>query len=121
MLDVRVVRDDDLGVHVLVLEGDFTLDDRPRVEVVRSQALENDYAGLVVDMSGLTYVDSAGLMVILATFGELRRAGRQMAVAAASRSYAEAKLREIGLLEVPGFAMFPTAEEAKHAIAGRRP
>lgn len=121
MLNAQLVKVENAGVNVLALEGDFTLDEKPRVEALRLQAMEGGHAGLVLDLNGLRFIDSAGLMVILATFGELRAADIPFAVVAASRSYAEAKLREIGLMSVPGFKVFATAEEATQAIMSMLP
>ena len=117
MFDARLVKDDELRVQVLVLEGDFTMDERRVVDDLLADVTSGDYAGLVLDISGIDYIDSAGLMVVVAAFNKLDRVGKSMTVATGGNRYAEDKLNELGLLRIPKFKAFESAEEAKRALA----
>lgn len=104
-------------VEVLSVTGEFTLDERPQIGPVLDDVVASDSRAVVLDLSGLTYVDSAGLMTVLSLYNKLDRAGKQMAVATGGNAYAEKKIREIGILRVPNFQAFETVDDAKQALA----
>ena len=120
MLEAALHKDDLAQVQVLVLEGDFTLDEKSEVEGLLADAAACEYAGVVMDLSGIRYIDSAGLMVVIATFNRLQRAGKSLVVATGGNPYATSKLREIGFLSVPEFRVFESVESAKAALVEER-
>ncbi len=74
-----------------------------------SAEIEQGHVNLVIDMSGVTYLSSAGLRVILSTMQQARSAGGDVRLAGA-----EGNIKRV--VEMAGFAKitktFPTAEEA---------
>lgn len=55
------------------LHGEFDLRHASEVRVVLSRLIEEGRRHLLVDLSGLDYIDSAGLGVLLSALAELRR------------------------------------------------
>lgn len=117
LFKVTLTPDEQHRVQVLELEGNFTLDEKREVDVLLEEITSSDYVGLVLDISKLTFIDSAGLMVVLAIFNGLRGADKRMAVATGGNAYPEAKMKETGLLRMPAFQAFESVEEARTALA----
>jgi len=117
MFDARLTKDDEHRAQVLELEGNFTLDEKGRVDALLPEITSCDYVGLVLDISKIKFIDSAGIMAVLSIFNKLMRVDKSMVVATGGNPYAEGKIEEIGLLRIPKFQAFESAEEAKRALA----
>lgn len=117
MFEVRLTKDDEHRAQVLELEGNFTLDEKRRVDELLPEITSCDYVGVVLDISKVQFIDSAGLMVVLSIFNKLMRAEKSMVVATGGNPYAQGKLKELGLMRIPKFQAFESAEEAKRALA----
>jgi anti-anti-sigma factor len=57
---------DEAGRRVLALRGELDLQAVPHFEAVTSQALADDPVMLILDLSGLTFIDSSGMRSVLA-------------------------------------------------------
>lgn len=84
------------GEAVLHLRGELVLSDRDSFDGVAKEALKPGVAALVVDLSGLEYMDSAGLGMLLT----LREQSENLGVNVALRG-AGGEVRE--LLELARF------------------
>ena len=62
-LEVRSVRSDDR--HVIVLKGELDLDGVGRVTKALEAAEASDARRIVLDLSGLTFIDSSGVHMIV--------------------------------------------------------
>lgn len=91
-------RQDTLVVSVFG-ELDMLVADRFRAAV--DARLEEGYRNLVLDLSGVTFVDSSGLGVILGRFRRLNPAGGRMAIVGA-RPPVRRVLELSGLMRVMG-------------------
>jgi anti-anti-sigma factor len=120
VFEARLTKDDEHRAQVLELEGNFTLDEKRRVDDLIPELTSCEYAGVVLDISKIKFIDSAGLMVVLSIFNKLMRSDKSMVVATGGNPYAEGKLKEIGLLRIPHFQAFEAAEEAKRALTRSR-
>jgi len=60
------------------LHGEIDLDSAPQLRADLKRALDKDGASLLIDCSGLTYIDSIGVAVILETNARLEADGRHM-------------------------------------------
>jgi len=70
------------GVVVLELQGKLTAGTTlTMLELELKKLVGAQATKLVVDMSGLSYLDSAGVGMLMASFGAARSAGGNMAVA----------------------------------------
>lgn len=120
MFDAKLIADEEVDVRVLVIEGDFTLDEKPKVDPLVAEAIVCECRGVILDLTKIRYLDSAALMVVLGVYNKLQRAQIPMIVATGQNTYAEQKIEEIGLLRVPKFEAFESVEEAKRALARAR-
>ena len=69
-VDVRV--DTVLGVPVAVVDGEVDLANGEKVRTLLLDAAGNEAPGLVVDLSGTTYLDSHGIQLLLELARRLR-------------------------------------------------
>ena len=64
-----------------VLSGEIDQSNAMELEAA-ADAVPNTVRGLVLDLSGLTYIDSAGVRLLLSLAGRLRCRGQNLALAA---------------------------------------
>jgi anti-sigma B factor antagonist len=71
------------GTAVVALSGEIDLQNSP---LVRSELLRHlsDHADLVVDLSGVAYIDSSGIASLVEAFQTARRQGTRFSLAAVS-------------------------------------
>jgi anti-sigma B factor antagonist len=68
-------------VVVARLEGEIDLANTPSVSATILEAIPNDAAGLVIDMSGVRYIDSVGIRMLFTFVRSLHAARQGIAVA----------------------------------------
>ena len=74
-IDERAVQ----GVTVLTLSGEITLDDGDLALGRRiDDLLARGYVKLIVDLAGVTYIDSSGVGMMVATLREVQKHGGDM-------------------------------------------
>ena len=89
------------GVTIVAIEGRLDAASAPVAEAEINKALEGDQDRLLFDLSGLEYLSSGGLRVILGAAKEIRRREGKVALAALKPYVYE-------IFEVSGFtAMIP--------------
>ncbi len=72
------------GVTVIELSGRITLGrESGQIETAVLKALEQGADKLIVDMTGVTYIDSTGIGIIAYCFGKITQKGAKGAVAGA--------------------------------------
>lgn len=94
---------------VLPLTGDVDLASAPALRQQLSDLTETSPAFLVVDLSGLEFIDSTGLGVLVGTLRRLRATGGDVRLAAARAGIARV-FSVTGLDRV--FSLYPTVEDA---------
>ena len=65
-----------------VLSGEIDQSNAMELEAAVTDAVPNTVRGLVLDLSGLTYIDSAGVRLLLSLAGRLRWRGQDLALSA---------------------------------------
>jgi len=103
---------------VVALSGELDADTAARLRALLAEQLLAGPGNLVIDMSGLTFIDSAGLAVLVAADKGMRRAGSRM-VLAAPRAPVSKVLRLTGLTAVLTTAT--TVDEALGLLAPEAP
>jgi anti-anti-sigma factor len=78
ILDVNVSEND--GVVVLTLTGELDISGIGRVEDELRQVEEGSPAAVVLDLRGLTFMDSSGLRLVLEADMRARREARRFAI-----------------------------------------
>lgn len=96
------------GYTVVAFEGDVDLDSSPAARKVLLDCV-NRTRPLVVDMSGVSYIDSSGVASLVESLQAARKAGQGFALAAVS----ESALRVLQLARLDKvFAIHPSLDEA---------
>jgi len=75
-----VVRHEDIVVGIL--SGEIDLSNATALEGMITEAVPNTVRGVVLDLSGLTYIDSSGIRLLLSLAGRLRWRGQDLVLAA---------------------------------------
>jgi anti-anti-sigma factor len=64
------------------LAGELDLSNAAHLESVVSDVVPNDSTGMILDLTGLTYIDSAGIRLLLTLVGRFRWRGQRLALLA---------------------------------------
>ncbi len=67
------------GVSVVALSGDVDLDSSPRVRSALLDCVATK-SGVLVDMSGVSYIDSSGVASLVEAFQNARKTGKRFAL-----------------------------------------
>jgi anti-sigma B factor antagonist len=70
----------DGGRHVIAVSGEIDLYTAPDLKAVLSQVIEEGATGVVIDLSGTTFLDSTGLGVLIGALKRLRSRDGALAV-----------------------------------------
>ena len=97
------------GLAVLAVQGEVDMHSSPRVREAQSKALAESEKGIVIDLSGVGYMDSSGIATLIEGLQRARRDGRNfrlVGLTAAVRDVFDlARLADV-------FEIFPTRDEA---------
>ena len=80
LASIVIDRHDDVVVGVL--SGEIDLSNAMELEEAISDAVPNTARGVVLDISALTYIDSAGVRMLISLAGKLRWRGQELVLAA---------------------------------------
>ena len=98
------------GILIIAIEGRLDAASAPIAEGEINKALEGEQNRLLFDLSGLEYLSSGGLRVILSAAKEIRRRDGKVALAALKQYVYE-------IFEVSGFtAMIPIKESIDEGL-----
>jgi anti-sigma B factor antagonist len=104
------------GIAVLAVAGEIDLATAPALEEAIASALAKDPAALVIELSAVTFMASAGLQILANTKEKLSKSAEFAVVAngpATSRPIQLTGLHEI-------FSLYPTLEDALTAVRATR-
>jgi anti-sigma B factor antagonist len=101
-------------VEVVKVEGRIDANSAPGMEALINAPLERGVKKIVVDLSGVEYMSSAGLRVLLASLKKTRAMGGEMRLAGMQPFVKE-------VFDMTGFSRLftvsPTAEEAVKSLS----
>jgi anti-sigma B factor antagonist len=106
-------RDVDDRTTVIAVEGEIHVSTAPEFSGVLSAAIESGRTALVLDLSGVMFIDSTGLSVLLNALRRLTRAGGAMALVCSNPTVL--RLFEITRLDST-FAIYAGLEPAIAAV-----
>lgn len=95
-LDVREERRED-GDFVLFLSGELEIATAPQVRAALARAEEFDPRRIILEMTGVTWIDSTGLAVLVAARKRLARTGRELVILLTADTPFGRKLAQTGL------------------------
>lgn len=98
--------------NVLSLEGEIDLHESPRVREELSAAIERKPRQMLVDLSGLTYIDSSGIAVLIEALQRMQSYGGKLLLCGVRDNVKQ--MFEIARLDTI-FAMFPDTRAALKA------
>ena len=100
------------GVAVVSVGGEIDLSTAPAFEAVIAEALEEDPAVLVIDLSDVSFMASVGLRILAATQEEV---GKSIQIAVVADNAAASRPMQLtGLDNV--ISLYPTLDEALTAL-----
>ena len=100
------------GIAVLKVDGDIDLATVPALEAAIDEALMPKPTGLVIDLSAVGFLASAGLQALVATHSNVTKTA-QFAVVANSAATSR-PIQLTGLDQI--FELYPTLDEAMTAV-----
>jgi len=103
------------GIAVLKVEGDIDLATVPALEAAISEALIPRPTGLVIDLSAVGFLASAGLQALVATHNSVSETADFAVVANSAATSRPIQLT--GLDQI--FALYPTLDEALTAFQAK--
>ena len=99
---------EDRGVLVISLSGDVDLESSPRARTVLLDCV-NQKRTVLVEMSGIAYIDSSGVASLVEAFQSARKSGSRFALVAVS----DAALRVLQLARLDRiFSIHPSLDDA---------
>lgn len=84
-------------IVVGVLTGEIDLSNAMELESLITDAVPNSVLGVVLDLSGVSYIDSAGVRLLLSLAGRLRWRGQDLVLAAPPDSRCRRVLSMVGV------------------------
>ncbi len=106
----------DRGIAVIALRGEFDLAEKERAQGIVNDAL-GDNAHVVMDLTGLSFIDSAGIEVLIEAIKGAMKKSLSVAFVVDENDYILRKLKELGLFDGLGVGFFGSVEEATTSIS----
>lgn len=113
-MKVEVVDD---ARRIVRADGEIDLSNADRLGAALADAVCDCPKGFVVDLSGATYLDSAGIQVLLSAYRHVYDAGGRIAVVIAHPNVTEI-FDVINAKRFPRFLLCNTLDDAMQALAG---
>lgn len=112
-MDVEVIQ----GIQMIIrARGTIDLSNVERFRVPLEDAARESPKGFVIDLSGVTYIDSAGIQAIIGAYKILMNSGGRISLIITDRNVKEI-LTITGLNQLPGFSICDTLEAAEQALS----
>ena len=110
MIEIR--RNDRDSAAVIELQGRLDITSSPELEAAANEILANGQGTLVIDCSGLKYISSSGLRVLLIAARQFSAAGGRLVLCGVS-----GHIRKV--FDISGFSSIFTIKETQdEAVAG---
>lgn len=121
ILEIRQERNAEAGVEVVAPQGEVDISNLSILDQVLAEVLQRRPRGLVVDLSGITYIDSGGVSSLLRAGQRCSRQGGQLALADGSR-FVRRLLQMTGIDRIfPHYETLPAALDAAPSAATPAP
>jgi anti-anti-sigma factor len=103
-------------IVIATLDGEVDMSNAQQLNAALAEATPNEALGLVVDLSAVEYLDSAGIHLIYTLSVSLRARGQAIALVVPDGSPVSAALRFAGIRQQ--LPVFASAHEATRELAG---
>lgn len=105
----------------LKVGGEIDLSNIDDLRTAIDNALSRSPMGFIVDLTDVSYIDSAGVAVIISAYRKVGKAGGTLAVVKPVHEGVRRVLELIGLHMLPSIAVTEDLCSAEEALASRRP
>lgn len=119
MLDVEIRKSDKKNIQILTLSGEFDFHEKERVLDLLPKLKSEDPKRLIIDLTGINLLVSAGVEALLVFHSAFEKAGGRVGVVIDHNNYLMCKFRNLGIFEGTGFELYETVEEAETAIGAK--
>lgn len=119
MLDIDIIKSDTSNIKIVTLSGEFDLFEKERVTGLLPQLLSDDPKGLIINLSAVSVLASAGIEVLITFQNEVTKVGKHIAIVVDHNNYLTRKFKNLGIFEGTGLEFFETVEDAEGAIRKR--
>lgn len=120
MIDIKLRKVGVPNVNMLTLSGEFDLSDQDRAQGLLPEILTENCNGVIVDLTGVTYMEEAGIETLIYYLQELTRIGIYMAAIVKPESGLMNKLKRFGIFDCMGIKVFSSVGEVEAAIEADR-
>lgn len=98
------------GTHLIEVEGRLDLETSPSLQAAMADVLSRGADRIVIDLSRLVFLDSAGMAVFFSARNHVRAAGGKLALACPNETV-DRILRRTGVVRV-----IPVLDSVEHAL-----
>lgn len=119
MTDFVIGREQVQDVDVVTVSGEIDIDSGPAVGVVVEACLKGDARAVVLDYTGVSFIDSTGVSLLLRAHRRLAETDRRLAIASDRASASRRMFELTGLVQTLPLA--DTRDDALRLVAEPRP
>ncbi|MHB8842058.1 MAG: STAS domain-containing protein [Candidatus Aquicultor sp.] len=116
MIDLTIKKSDGSDIQTLALSGEFDLFDKEQVLDLLPKLIAIDSQGLIIDLTDIKLLTSAGIEVLIRFHEEFKKNGKRVGIILDRNNYIIRKFRNLGMFEGTGLELFTTVEEAVAAL-----
>ena len=102
------------NLHLISITGRLDQDQAPLLETELSHLIQDSYYQILVDLSEVNYINSAGLRCLVGTWRKARENGGNLSLSGLNERLREV-FKMVGFDKV--FQIYPTAAQAEEAFA----
>jgi anti-sigma B factor antagonist len=82
-MDINITtRTDDEGKAVVFISGEVDVSTTPKMKAALAELIEGGYGRIIIDMSGVQFLDSTGLGALVGAYKKLRERNGEVELAA---------------------------------------
>ena len=101
--------------------GEIDLSNTDELRSALDGVMGRSAKGFVIDLVDITYIDSAGVAVVVSAYRRLSKAGGVLAVVRPASSAVRRVLDLIGLQTLPGIVVAEDSQAAQEELSARAP
>ncbi|HEY3375356.1 MAG TPA: STAS domain-containing protein [Candidatus Aquicultor sp.] len=116
MFDVAIRNDNASNCNIITLSGDWDLYEKEKVERLFAQVMSESPASVIVDLTGIKFLDSSAVSTLIFSFIGLQKIGVPMVLVARENNYLLRKFRQLGIFDGTGLLFYDSVETAQKEL-----
>lgn len=113
-MEASVTHEGSPSVAVIAIAGDLDMNASEKMRALCDDAIRTSPGGVVIDLAGVTFLDSAGVETLVRAGRIAGQAGVTLAIVGPPDTYVAAKFARMGVLSA---RVLPLAEDRSAALA----